>query len=220
MSGSSSHIIPEGISYFVLGGTNYDAALGITHLNQYGITAIPIGISKNPVEQTCLQTNNKKKLLDLLLEKLDHVNGATIIVYCNSLSFSFNWKKISDLTNCTFHTLTNVYDSIARQYKKISLISGNNYMLANASSYLSKLNPKISILGFSYLPIIGKIENNDCTVPNILKSTIDISAVSGVEAIIMGCTHFEDIVLENNSQLEIIYPGKLLLKKLFSDRKT
>jgi len=208
MFGNRPHNTSSYTRWFILGGTNYDANLGVTHLNQYGIDAIPIGISENPVEQTWLQTNGQKKLLNLLLEKLYNLNGENIIVYCNSLSFAVNWVQLRKLTKCNFYPLTNVYQNIAIKYTSVSLVSGNNCMLSNASAYITSLNNNISILGFSYLPIICKIENNDCTVRNILKSTIDISISSGVGAVIMGCTHFENIVFESNSKIDIIYPAK------------
>lgn len=203
----------------VLGGTHYDAALGEKHLRQYDIKATPIGLSETPIDQTLLQSYDQNALYEILSNKLNTYTGAHVIVYCNSLSFALDWERAEQLTRCHFYSLTNVYDGIGRKYNKIALISANSCMLDRASSYLTRLNPGISIMGFSYLPIICKIEQGDHDVPDILISTIDICVNTGVEAIIMGCTHFENIDVIHSERIQVIYPGKMLLDALLSDTK-
>lgn len=201
----------------VLGGTHYDAELGEKHLRQYDVQATPVGLSKNPIDQTLLQSCDKAALHELVSSELRLYSGAHVIVYCNSLSFAIDWKRTEQITQCTFHTLTQPYDRIGRTYDKIAIISANTCMLQRASSYLASLNPDMSIMGFSYLPIICKIEDGDPDVPGILESTIDICEKTGVEAVIMGCTHFENIDLAHRDLIHIVYPGKMLLDGLFTN---
>jgi glutamate racemase len=203
--------------YLVIGGTDYDTGIGVRLLKDKGYTSFALPLSNDPKDQTFQQTINKNKLELDIIDKIFNIKQSfdEAIVFCNSLSFTLDWREIESNFSFPIHTLIDSYESLTFDSKTIALITGNINTLAQISSFLKGKNNEISILGFAVLPLIEKMESENMEYLSSVLLFYNVCKNLNIKKLIIGCTHFEGEKLEiQMNDLNLFLPGQTLIHNL------
>lgn len=208
----------------VMAGTPVDTKMGIELLEKNKFNnLISVSISKNPEEQTSFQVSNmeyKENIINEIVDNLKRENCDLLFVYCNSLSGSVNFEKISKEKNIKIITPMDIYKEIAIKYNKIAIISANAQGLSGIERVIFKENENIEIIGLTLLESVKEIEKG--TVPEEIIKKFNFETITkyfenmGATDIVLGCTHFPYIKerLMEITKLNIIDPGLKMIEKI------
>lgn len=208
----------------VMAGTPVDTKMGIELLEKNKFNnLISVSISKNPEEQTSFQVSNmeyKENIINEIVDNLKRENCDLLFVYCNSLSGSVNFEKISKEKNIKIITPMDIYKEIAIKYNKIAIISANAQGLSGIERVIFKENENIEIIGLTLLELVKEIEKG--TIPEEIIKKFNFETITkyfenmGATDIVLGCTHFPYIKerLMEITKLNIIDPGLKMIEKI------
>lgn len=208
----------------VMAGTPVDTKMGIELLEKNKFNnLISVSISKNPEEQTSFQVSNmeyKENVINEIVDNLKRENCDLLFVYCNSLSGSVNFEKISKEKNIKIITPMDIYKEIAIKYNKIAIISANAQGLSGIERVIFKENENIEIIGLTLLELVKEIEKG--TIPEEIIKKFNFETITkyfenmGATDIVLGCTHFPYIKerLMEITKLNIIDPGLKMIEKI------
>lgn len=215
----------EKIKVAVIAGTPVDTQMGVEFISKNAPQFEPIScpVSDTPQQQTLFQImpeSQKERRIAEIITIAKRVGAKALFVYCNSLSGSVDFEKLSLIHNIKAVTPLNVYTQLAERHSRIGVIAANNQSLAGIEQAAMLGNPNVEVIGVSLLPVVKLIEQKIepkrivdewrlCDIMSYFKSC-------GAEVAVLGCTHFPWIENEliAHSELPIINPADYMLNEL------
>lgn len=208
----------------VMAGTPIDTEMGEDMLkeNEF-LDLISFPISENPIEQTIFQTSTNDFKEKVINEKIDFMkknNSEILFVYCNSLSGAVDFEKISRERGVKIITPLQIYFELAKEYRKIAVISSNAQGLSGIENVFFKSNPEINVVGLTFLEVVKEIEKGISPEKISQKFNFDglvkYLETLNVEAIVLGCTHFPYIIdeIRKRTNIKIINPADKMVSKI------
>lgn len=181
----------------VLAGTPVDTQMGVDVLRAAGLTGLAFPLAEDPRQQTAFQISSpaKKRSKALAVLRAAMAQGcAKAFVYCNSLSSAVDFTPLAEETGMRIVTPLEVYRSLACRYRRLGLIAANAQGLAGIERTLYGANPDLELLGACLLPVVLSIEAGQAPA-ELVKHHRLVELASwfqscGMEALILGCTHF------------------------------
>lgn len=208
----------------VIAGTSVDTQLGLTFLEKRGLKGIGAPISLTPQEQTELQVLDKSNLTRLVaakIHKLEEQGATSIMIYCNSLSGAVDLDELQIGTSLAIVTPLDAYRSLSYRFQTFGVISANCQSSANIEHIILAHNPRAKVIGVGNLKIVEDIEGGlspeDIVERHSLPELVEAMAGSGIQTLILGCTHFDYIADSLSEQLEttpIFLPSEYMLNQL------
>ena len=181
----------------VLAGTPVDTQMGVDVLSAAGLTGLSFPLAGNPLQQTTFQlsapTEKRAKALAVLQDAMTQ-GCMKAFVYCNSLSSAVDFILLAEETGMRIVTPLEVYRSLACQYRRLGLVAANAQGLAGIERTLYAANPDLELLGACLLPAVLSIEAGQAPAELVkyhhLSELASWFQSCGMEALILGCTHF------------------------------
>lgn len=207
----------------VLAGTPVDTRMGVNVLAQAGARGVPFPISADPREQTAFQISSpgdKHRAVLSILQKAQADGCRKAFVYCNSLSASVDFPVLAWETGMRIVTPLEVYRDLAPRYRSLAFIAANAQGLAGIERVLLEANPGLDTLSAAALPLVLSIEAavppEELVERHHLAELADWFAHCGMEAMILGCTHFPYFkeALAARTSLPLIDPASEMLLRL------
>lgn len=208
----------------IIAGTSTDTRFGLEYLESRNYRGIGFSISSNPQAQTQLQALDRESLTRLTLNtvnKLAEAGADSVMVYCNSLSGAIDLDNIKSQSPIPLVTPLEVYDELTTRYRNFGLLAANCQSCANIERNILKCNPTAKVIGIGNLQIVEDIEANLTPEQIInlhaLTDLIDALAKSGVQIVILGCTHFDyfyNDLSERVKGIKLFLPSERMLEKL------
>lgn len=214
LDNSESHNKPK---IAVVGGTDFDANKGATYLQKRGIACDSIGLNKEP-EETAAMYNHPEEVALLFHKKIGRLDYTDIVIFCNSLSFIFDWKSIypNRITE-----LTHYYKELL---KKVD-ISSTAIIVADDSTARNiqdlAVNQKVTTASelniFPSLYLIKQIEKSSEEQQYLLvKEEIEKYISQGYSEIILACTHLDHPDFAKITEAKIHQPGLDMLEEFIA----
>lgn len=207
----------------VLAGTPVDTRMGVDVLSAAGLSGVPFPISPDPREQTAFQISSPAEKHRTALAILDQARAQgcrKAFVYCNSLSASVDFDALAWETGMRIVTPLHVYRNLAPRYHALAFIAANAQGLAGIERVLLDANPALDTLSAGALPVVLSIEAGlppeELVQRHRLAELCDWFAACGMEALVLGCTHFPYFkeALARQTSLPLIDPAAEMLALL------
>lgn len=207
----------------VLAGTPVDTQMGVDVLSAAGLSGAPFPISPDPREQTAFQISSpaeKHRTALAILNRAQAQGCRKAFVYCNSLSASVDFDALARETGIRIVTPLQVYRTLAPQYRSLAFIAANAQGLAGIERVLLDANPGLDTLSTAALPVVLAIEAGlppeELVQRHRLAELADWFADCGMEALLLGCTHFPYFkeALARRTSLPLIDPAAKMLELL------
>lgn len=207
----------------VIAGTPVDTQMGVNALIARGVEAIGYPAGKDAKDQTMFQIlpeEEKFTFICNIVEQIKEDGIDKIMIYCNSLSSSVDFKRVSEEENIFIVTPMDVYRELASNYKKIAVMAGNNQGAAGIERTIVGASPDTFVIGYGSLSIVVDIEDNmdpkDIVAKHGLEELIKSFEKCGADVLILGCTHFPYFkdALSEITNLPIIDPVDEMHRKL------
>lgn len=207
----------------VLAGTPVDTQMGVDVLSAAGLSGAPFPISPDPREQTAFQISSpaeKHRTALAILNRAQAQGCRKAFVYCNSLSASVDFDALARETGMRIVTPLQVYRTLAPQYRSLAFIAANAQGLAGIERVLLDANPGLDTLSTAALPVVLAIEAGlppeELVQRHRLAELADWFADCGMEALLLGCTHFPYFkeALARRTSLPLIDPATKMLELL------
>lgn len=207
----------------VLAGTPVDTQMGVDVLSAAGLSGAPFPISPDPREQTAFQISSpaeKHRTALAILNRAQAQGCRKAFVYCNSLSASVDFDALARETGMRIVTPLQVYRTLAPQYRSLAFIAANAQGLAGIERVLLDANPGLDTLSTAALPVVLAIEAGlppeELVQRHRLAELADWFADCGMEALLLGCTHFPYFkeALARRTNLPLIDPAAKMLELL------
>lgn len=212
----------------VMAGTPVDTQMGIDFLKERGLDVYSYPVAESPTKQLLLQTlptEEREQVVLKVIEKIKADDMDAIFVYCNSLSATVDFKKLSKLSNIYIVTPLDVYEILAKQYTKVGLICANNQATGGIEKLIVNTNPNCNVIGLGFLTLPNNVEDQipplDIIKNNHLEDILRFYEGINVEALILGCTHFPyfEQELRSLTNLNVIEPGQEMYQLLCDNLK-
>lgn len=197
------------MTVYVVGGDHYDAEMGVKMLGERGIAAQPLAIADSP-EEYMLRAQDHAALQEHVFRKIAAVPARVFVVFCNTLSFAMDWDMLSHRAGVPVVSLMSAYRQFIADFRRVAVIAVHEHTLHNIRRFLDREHGKLATIGFSMMPLVESVEQGADHINATLGQLAGVSAGLGAEAFVLGCTHFEDCVVEN-AAIQVVYPGKILL---------
>lgn len=208
----------------IIAGTDVDTRFGVNFLASRNIQGVGLPISATPQAQTQLQALGREELTAHVLKKvlqLADKGAQSIMIYCNSLSGAIDLEAIKKQTNLPLVTPLEVYSELTQKYRNFGLLAANCQSCANIERIILQQNPTAKVIGIGNLQIVEDIEASLTpktiislhALPELTASLVK----SGVQILIMGCTHFDYFFdqLESITQgIKLFQPSERMLEIL------
>ena len=207
----------------VLAGTPVDTQMGVDVLSAAGLSGAPFPISPDPREQTAFQISSpaeKHRTALAILNRAQAQGCRKAFVYCNSLSASVDFDALARETGMRIVTPLQVYRTLAPQYRSLAFIAANAQGLAGIERVLLDANPGLDTLSTAAQPVVLAIEAGlppeELVQRHRLAELADWFADCGMEALLLGCTHFPYFkeALARRTSLPLIDPAAKMLELL------
>ena len=207
----------------VLAGTPVDTQMGVDVLSAAGLSGAPFPISPDPREQTAFQISSpaeKHRTALAILNRAQAQGCRKAFVYCNSLSASVDFDALARETGMRIVTPLQVYRTLAPQYRSLAFIAANAQGLAGIERVLLDAHPGLDTLSTAALPVVLAIEAGlppeELVQRHRLAELADWFADCGMEALLLGCTHFPYFkeALARRTSLPLIDPAAKMLELL------
>ena len=181
--------------------------MGIDLLHAAGLTALACPLSENPRQQNLFQISSAAEKHAFVLNILNQAMQSgchRALVYCNSLSSSVDFTALAEETGMQIVTPLQVYRSLPARYHRL----------------LYHEDPSLELLSVSLLPLVLAIET--AAPPETLVQQYHLHDLAawfqncGMEAMILGCTHFPYVkqVLQAQTSLPLIDPAEEMIRML------
>ena len=212
---------PEPIA--VLAGTPVDTQMGIDLLHAAGLTALACPLSENPRQQNLFQISSAAEKHAFVLNILNQAMQSgcrRALVYCNSLSSSVDFTALAEETGMQIVTPLQVYRSLPARYHRLGIVAANAPGLSGIEQTLYHEDPSLELLSVSLLPLVLAIET--AAPPETLVQQYHLHDLAawfqncGMEAMILGCTHFPYVkqALQAQTSLPLIDPAEEMIRML------
>lgn len=207
----------------VLAGTPVDTQMGVDLLESVGLRAAAFPLAEDPRQQTAFQISSEQEKYAAALSVLQTAMAQgcrRALVYCNSLSSSVDFSVLATETGMRIITPLQVYRSLPAQYHRLGLIAANAQGLAGIERTLYNADPTMELLSTSLLPVVFSIEAG--LAPDVLVQQHHLPELAawfqqcGMEALILGCTHFPyfKAALAAQTSLPLIDPAEEMVRLL------
>lgn len=181
----------------VMAGTPVDTQMGVDILEALHLPCIAFPISANPREQTIFQVSSPEAKYAHVLSVLQlakEMGCEKVFVYCNSLSSSVDFHALAAETGQKIVSPLDVYVNLAPKYRTLGVIAANSQGLGGIERVLMNSNPQLTTLSVGLLPVVIAIEASmdpdELVEKHQLAELTDWFADCGMEAVLLGCTHF------------------------------
>ena len=209
----------------VLAGTPVDTQMGVDFLVERGQQPLAFPISRDPREQTAFQLlpqAEKHQAVKTVLEAAQKQGCNRAFVYCNSLSAAVDFPALARETGLRIVTPMHVYRHLAGRYQRLGFVAANAQGLSGIERVLLAENPQLDLLGAAALPVVLAIEAGE--KPEEIVRRCHLAALCdwfdrcGMEALLLGCTHFPYIreALLAVTDLPIVDPAEEMLRLLLA----
>lgn len=205
----------------VLAGTPVDTQMGVDVLARAGLSGLAFPLAEDPRQQTAFQISSpaekQAKTLDVLRQAMAQ-GCKKAFVYCNSLSGAVDFTALAAETGMRIVTPLEVYRSLAGRYQRLGLIAANAQGLSGIEKTLYTANPALELLGVSLLPVVLSIEEGQAPAQLVRQHRLAELAAwfqnCGMEALILGCTHFPYFkeALASQTRLPLIDPAREMVQ--------
>lgn len=217
MKQTSSNILPVS-QIAVVGGTPFDSGKGANYLWNRGIKSQAIGISPVPSQQAELY-QNPKLVKEKFEKKVGNRQFSDIIIYCNSLSFITDWRK---LYPGRIYELTAYWRPILENadLEKLAIIVAEENTVVNLKKMVEReqICDSNKLHVFPDIDLINKLEaSTEQEQFDILTKTLQGYAKKGFTEVLMGCTHLDHPAFSNIPNLKVHQPGLTMLDEFIRD---
>ena len=194
----------------VLAGTPVDTAMGVEYIKNKnseteGQYILPL---YEPVSESCdsqlkfQYSDNDEKLavMNNIFDPLITDGVRDFFIYCNSLSGSFDFdsyaasKSLECGDEIRVYTPLQVYRSLGESYSRIGVMAANNLSAYAIEEALMSTRNDIYVIGTGNMAIVRAIEDGLSPEEVVqkcgLEKAVKYMETCGVEAIVLGCTHF------------------------------
>lgn len=209
----------------VLAGTPVDTQMGVDVLAAAGLTGLAFPLAGDPRTQTAFQISSPAEKWDKTLQVLraaQDLGCRKAFVYCNSLSGSVDFPALAKETGLKIVTPLDVYRLLAVHYQHLGLIAANAQGSAGIERTLLSANPALELRSAGLLPVVLSIEEGLPPAQLVDLHHLDALAAwfaaCGVEALLLGCTHFPYFKAElaRRTSLPLIDPAEEMLRLLMN----
>lgn len=207
----------------MLAGTPVDTRMGTAYLGERGLGALAFPISADPRAQTAFQhapaEEKRRQTLAVLKEAMAR-GCRRALVYCNSLSGAVDFPALAGETGLRIVTPLEVYRRMAPYYRALGVIAANAQGLSGIEQVLLAANPGLDLLGACALPAVLSVEAGippeELVERHHLAELAAWFAGCGVEALVLGCTHFPYFkeALAARTPLPLVDPAEEMLRLL------
>ena len=207
----------------VLAGTPVDTQMGVDVLTEAGLSGTAFPLSADPRQQTAFQHSSpaekQGRTLAVLRQAMDR-GCEKALVYCNSLSAAVDFPALARETGMKIVTPLDIYRGLAPRYRRLALIAANAQGLSGIERVLLAANPALDTLSAAALPVVLAIERgqdpDQLVEAHHLAQLADWFAACGMEALLLGCTHFPYFkeALARRTSLPLIDPTQEMLELL------
>lgn len=182
----------------VVAGTAIDTRFGLDFLAAREIRGVGLSLSASPQAQTQLQALGRDALTRQLIDAIAglHEAGAgAAMIYCNSLSGAVDMAAVRAAAPIEVISPLEVYAELTGRYRNFGLLAANCQSCANIEREILSRNSTAKVIGIGNLQIVEDIE--DSVAPELIvqqHALDDLAAAltkSGVQILILGCTHFD-----------------------------
>lgn len=207
----------------VMAGTPVDTEMGVEVLRQHGLAARAYAMAAEPLAQTAFQNQDeaaKTAAVRQVLSEIASAGSSRVFVYCNSLSGAVDFDHLAAETGLQIVTPLAVYRQLATRYERLGVIAANANGLLGIERTLYAENPQLNVLGTTLLPVVGAIERGEDSAAIIhryhLAALSQWFADAGMEALLLGCTHFPYLkdTLAAQTTLPLIDPAEEMVAML------
>ena len=207
----------------VMAGTPVDTEMGVEVLRQHGLAARAYAMARDPIAQTTFQNQDeaaKTVAVRQVLSEIASAGSSRVFVYCNSLSGAVDFDRLAAETGLQIVTPLAVYRQLATRYERLGVIAANANGLLGIERTLYAENPQLNVLGTTLLPVVGAIERGEASERIIHRYHLAVLsqwfADAGMEALLLGCTHFPYLkaTLATQTMLPLIDPAEEMVTML------
>ena len=207
----------------VLAGTPVDTQMGVDLLISAGLSALAFPLSTDPRQQNLFQISSadEKYASVLAVLKTAMQQGCRkAFVYCNSLSSSVDFTALAEETGMHIVTPLQVYRSLPSRYHRLGIVAANAPGLSGIEQTLYREDPSLELLSVSLLPLVLSIETalppEELVRQYHLADLADWFLACGMEAMVLGCTHFPycKAALAKQTALPLIDPAEEMIRLL------
>ena len=207
----------------VLAGTPVDTRMGVEYLARRGVRGAAFPLAGDPWEQTAFQharAEEKQAKVRRVLEEAKAQGCGKAFVYCNSLSGAVDFAALAAESGMRIVTPLDVYRLLAPRYRMLGVIAANAQGLSGIEKVLLEANPSLELLGACALPAVVSVEAGlppeELVEEHHLAKLAEWFSGCGVEALVLGCTHFPYFkeVLAKQTHLPLVDPAEEMLHLL------
>ncbi|MFV8783395.1 aspartate/glutamate racemase family protein [Microbulbifer sp. SA54] len=208
----------------VVAGTPTDTRFGLDFLAAREVAGIGVSISSSPQAQTQLQALGRVELTGRLIEAIQSLveGGAeAAMIYCNSLSGAVDMPAVRAAVAVPVISPLDVYAELTRRYRNFGLLAANCQSCANIEREILSGNPSAKVIGIGNLQIVEDIEDGLSPAVIVQQHALDDLAAalvkSGVQILILGCTHFDYFyqeLLSHCDGIRLFLPSERMLAML------
>lgn len=207
----------------IIAGTPVDTTFGLELFEDTHKKTIGRAVSKTPAEQTFFQLlPNEQKIsrIEAILQDFKTQGISQVLVYCNSLSASVDFKALAKALDLFILTPLDFYQDLAKEYRTVGLLTANAQGSAGIERVMTQANPNCRVQSVSSLDWVFGIEQGlpagNLLATKGLLTSIQLFEQLSVEAIIFGCTHFSYFLEAYQSQTSIscLSPDSYFLQQL------
>ena len=207
----------------VLAGTPVDTQMGADLLISTGLSALAFPISEDPRQQNLFQISSAEEKYAAVLAVLRTAmqqGCRKVFVYCNSLSSSVDFTALAEETGMHIVTPLQVYRSLPARYHRLGIVAANAPGLSGIEQTLYREDPSLELLSVSMLPLVLAIETapppEELVRQYHLVELADWFLSCGMEAMVLGCTHFPYCkeALAAQTSLPLIDPAEEMIQLL------
>ncbi|WP_193165606.1 aspartate/glutamate racemase family protein [Microbulbifer hainanensis] len=206
----------------VVAGTATDTRFGLDFLAARDIRGIGQSLSASPQAQTQLQALGRDALTAQLIGAIAELHAAgaqAAMIYCNSLSGAVDMAAVKAAAPIDVISPLEVYAELTNRYRNFGLLAANCQSCANIEREILARNSTAKVIGIGNLQIVEDIEDGVAPALIVQQHALDelASALvkSGVQILILGCTHFDYFyreLLEYCDGIRLFLPSERMLQ--------
>lgn len=222
----------------VISGTPVDTQMGVEFIEKMNSAAENGTVSfvphYCPTSEDCdaqlrfqyLDEDSKRVVMDNIFDPEIAEGVRDFFIYCNSLSGAFDFdiyavqKSLETGEDIRVYTPLQIYRKLGADFERIGVIAANNISTHGIEEALMAANPEIYVIGTGNMTLVRAIE--DGLSPGEIVDTHGIEELlaymeaCGVEAIVLGCTHFPYLKdeLKALTDLPLIDPAEEMYREL------
>ena len=144
--------------------------------------------------------DGKRLAMDALFDPEIAAGTRDFFVYCNSLSGAFGFdayamsKSAETGEDIRVYTPLQIYRAMGKKYDRVGVMAANNISAHGIEEAFMAANPDVYVIGTGNMSIVRAIEDGldpgEIVDRCGLEDLMAYMEACGVEAVILGCTHF------------------------------